>query len=314
MGARFRALAVAAISVVALAVPTHDASAGVARTWGVSTADLPSSFTTVNALSSSEGARPGVLMWYVAWGYNTAFPTADATAVTNWGATPEITWEPWNPSGGVSQPRYTLAKISRGSYDNYIKSWATAMKAWGKPIRLRFAHEMNGNWYPWAEGVNTNAKGSYVAAWKHVRSIFTSVGATNVSWVWSPNVPYSGSVALSQVFPGDAYVDEVALDGYNWGTTQTWSSWQSFHDVFAAGISQLGALSTRPVSIGEVGCTEIGGNKAQWMTDMWTTLSQWPQVRSLMWFDFNKETDWRIDSSASSAAAFANGLSSYLAG
>ena len=47
---------------------------------------------------------------------------------------------------------------------------------------------MNGNWFAWMEGVNGNQPGEYVAAWRHVHDIFTAVGATNVSWVWCPNV------------------------------------------------------------------------------------------------------------------------------
>jgi hypothetical protein len=42
-------------------------------------------------------------------------------------------------------------------------------------------------------------------------------------------VPYTGSTSLSSLYPGDAYVDQVALDGYNRGTTQTW-----IRDMFAA--------------------------------------------------------------------------------
>lgn len=295
-------------------VPFSGADAQNARMWGISSPGIPTDLSTPTALASSVGSRPGVLMWYVAWSYNSAFPTAAATSVRQWGAVPEITWEPWNPTRGVNQTTYSLARIAKGNYDRYIKSWAVSIKAWGGPVRIRFAHEMNGNWYPWAEGVNGNAAGSYIAAWRHVRSVFASVGASNVTWVWSPNVPYSGSVPLAQVFPGDTDVDEVALDGYNWGTTQTWSTWQSFADIFGPGLSQLASLSARPVSIGEVGSTEAGGNKAQWISDMWATLATWPQVRGLVWFDFNKETDWRIDSSPGALNAFAAGVGGYLAG
>ena len=97
-----------------------------------------------------------------------------------------------------------------------MRRWATQIKAWGKPLMLRFAHEMNGDWYPWSEGVNGNGAGQYVAAYRRVVTLFRSVGATNVTWVWSPNVAYPGSVPLSRLFPGDGYVDRTGLDGYNW--------------------------------------------------------------------------------------------------
>src|SRR5206468_3672998 len=101
--------------------------------------------------------------------------------------------------------------IASGAWDAYITRWAQAARTWGKPMRLRFAHEMNGNWYPWAEGVNGNVAGDYVKAWKHVRAIFWSVGATNVTWVWSPNIVYPGSTPLAGLYPGDTYVGEVGV-------------------------------------------------------------------------------------------------------
>jgi beta-mannanase len=170
---------------------------------------------------------------------------------------------------------------------------------------------MNGNWYPWAEGVNGNGPGDYVRAWKHVRAIFTRVGVPNARWVWAPNVPYAGSVPLASLYPGDAYVEQVGLDGYNWSTLQSWSWWQSFGEVFGPGLDELRALTSRPVVIAEVGCPEVGGDKAAWVTGMWSTLAAHPEVRGLTWFDFAKETDWRIESSPASVEAFRAGLAGF---
>ena len=106
-----------------------------------------------------------------------------------------------------------------GHHDAYIREFAEAAKAWGHPFFLRFNWEMNGNWFPWSEGVNGNQPGEYVAAWRHVHDIFTQVGATNATWVWCPNVdPASKLHDLASLYPGDAYVDWTGLDGYNWGT------------------------------------------------------------------------------------------------
>ena len=89
---------------------------------------------------------------------------------------------------------------------------------------LRYGHEMNGSWYPRADGVNGNAPGDFAAAWRHVHDVVTAAGATNPSWVWSPNIPYTGSTPLDGLYPGAVYVDAVALDGYNWGTSAGWST------------------------------------------------------------------------------------------
>ncbi|WP_375477800.1 glycoside hydrolase family 26 protein [uncultured Jatrophihabitans sp.] len=271
----------------------------------------PASPAALRALVRDVGSSPGQIMWYVAWSLNTGFPVADADRTRAAGAVPEITWEPWNPARAMSQTRYALARIVAGDFDRYIGSWARAVATWGFPLRLRFAQEMNGSWYPWAEGVNGNAAGSYVAAWRHVHRIFAAAGADNVTWIWSPNVPYPGSTPMAELFPGDT-VDEIAIDGYNWGNQQG-RSWASFDAIFRQAIEELSAMSRRPISIGEVGCSTAGGDKARWIAAMWRTLAQWPRVHSVTWFDLDKEADWRIASSAASARAFASGLSSYLA-
>ena len=305
----------------AAAVPAEPAASPVAaqttvrpRTWGVTLPDLPASTAGLAALHRSTGARPGVVMWYVAWSLRTGFPVADAQRIRGTGATPEITWEPWDPAQGPSQPAYSLAGIARGDHDAYLRSWARSVAAWGHPVRLRLAQEMNGTWYPWADGHNGNARGSFAPAWRHVVSVFRAQHATNVTWVWSPNVPFGGSTPLSTVFPGDATVSEVALDGYNWANLQPGSTWTSFAGVFGAGVTQLGRLSRRPISIGEVGCPQAGGDKAAWTSAMWRTLASWRQVRGVMFFSFDKEADWRIDSSAAARTAFARGVAGYLRG
>jgi beta-mannanase len=253
-------------------------------------------------------------MWYQQWAGAGGFPSDAADRVAATGAVPEITWEPWNAADGTTQPAYSLSAIAFGQQDAYIRSWATSIARWGKPLRLRFAHEMNGSWYPWAEGVNGNATGSYSAAWRHVHDLFVASGARNVIWVWSPNVSYPGSMGLTGLFPGDSYVDEVALDGYNWSTLQAGTTWQSFAQIFQPSLDELHAITARPASIGEVASTEVGGDKAQWITDMFTTLKATPAIRGFTWFDFAKETDWRVDSSAASAAAFRAGLAAVYAG
>ena len=58
----------------------------------------------------------------------------------------------------------------------------------GHPFFLRWGHEMNSDRFPWSEDANGNRRGEFVQAWRHIHDIFTSVGASNVSWVWCPNV------------------------------------------------------------------------------------------------------------------------------
>ncbi|MEO7754082.1 MAG: hypothetical protein ABIS35_11790 [Terracoccus sp.] len=68
-------------------------------------------------------------------------------------------------------------------------------------------------------------------------------------------------------------------------------------------------LTSRPIVVGETGCTEVGGDKAAWVTDMFASLADHPEIRGVTWFDFDKETNWRIDSSPGSLDAFRTGVS-----
>jgi beta-mannanase len=167
---------------------------------------------------------------------------------------------------------------------------------------------MNGNWNPWSEGVNGNLAGQFVRAWRHVHNLFVQARATNVVWVWNPNVNFTGSTPLAGLYPGDAYVDVVGLDGYNWGTSQTWSTWQTPTQVFAATVAAVKKLTARPILLCEVASSEEGGIKAAWMAQFFAYLAATPAIHGFAWFEFNKETDWRVESSLASERAFIAGL------
>lgn len=279
--------------------------------FGVAAPGLIRDLSGLDQLTSAVGVKPTVATWYEHWYWKRAFPTAEVEAARVWGITPQVTWEPFDSTKGNNQPVYRLKEIAAGAHDAYITSWAEGIKTWGYPIRIRFAHEMNNRGYPWCAGVNKNTPDDYIRAWLHVRDIFTTVGATNVKWIWCVQNVFPGTVPLTALFPGDVAIDEVAIDGYNplpWG-----SPWTSFDGVFKRSIAEILPLTSKPISIGETGCPQVGGDKAAWIRDMWTALAGWPQVKGVLWFNFNKEADWRIDSSPASLAAFRDGLATYLA-
>ena len=283
-----------------------------ARVLGLAVAGAPTELAEVAGIEERTGVDVDQVTFYRAWSLGGDFPAADATRVTEAGAVPELVWEPWDPAAGLEQPAYSLDAIASGAHDAYLSRWARQVKSWGQPLVIRFAHEMNGDWYPWAAGVNGNTAADHRAAWRHVVSVFTRARVKNVTWLWTANVPYPGSTPLSQLYPGDSYVGRVGLDGYNWGTTQSWSTWQSFGEVFGPGVAELDALTARPLHVTETGAPEgAGGDKAAWVTDMWAWLDAHPEVSGLTWFSLAKEADWRVDSSEASLAAYAAGASTF---
>jgi hypothetical protein len=258
----------------------------------------------LDAVSRLVGEQPTIILGYK--DFQQPAPIAELNSVTGRGAVPLVTWEPW-VAGGAIQPDYTLAAIAGGNFDAYISKWGTDLAAWGKPVMLRFAHEMNGDWYPWCGTINGNQPADYIRAWQHVHRLITAAGASNVTWVWSPNGGGPGDMAA--MYPGDEYVDVLGLDAYNWGTTQTWSSWLSPEAVYGYWLDQLRAIAPgKQIILAETASTETGGSKADWIAALIPYLKAQPDVTAFIWFNLNKETDWRINSSQAAATAFTAAL------
>ena len=227
---------------------------------------------------------------------------AEMRAIAARGATPLVTVEPWDGTDG-SDPRYTLARIAGGAFDDWFAAGAKASRAYGEPYYLRFAPEMNGAWTPWGAGVNGNTPRDYVHAWRHVRRIFAVHGATNAIWVWAPNT-LGGAADFRPYFPGSDEVDVLGLDGYNWGSFDVW---QSYSQVFGRSYDELCTLDpVKPVIIAETASTERGGDKAAWIASAYRSeiAARTPRVKIVVWFNLDKETDWRVGSSAASLRAF----------
>ena len=216
-----------------------------------------------------------------------------------------ITWEPWRSGAGPQQPEYAPVAIAAGQHDRYIRDWAQAVRTAGRVIHLRPMHEMNGTWYPWASPGGRHRPADYVAAWRHIRSLFDAEGARNARWIWSPNgadVPAGN--AMEDYYPGEDQVDVLGCSAYNWGTTQPWSRWTSFRDLMSDPYRRLTALGPQPVWLCETGCTPRGGSKAAWVRGMLAAAAAFPRLDAVLWFNVDKETDWRATEPRRVAAAF----------
>jgi beta-mannanase len=132
-------------------------------------------------------------------------------------------------------------------------------KTWGKPLYLRFAHEMNGNWNSWSPASTTIGR-EYAAAWKRVHDIFRKEGATNVRWVGRPT---SNTTAA----PPSPTSTRATLTSTGWGSTattgarRTRKAWQDSPRSFGSSYNKLAAMTTKPMMIAETASTELGGQK-----------------------------------------------------
>jgi hypothetical protein len=210
----------------------------------------------------------------------------------------------------------SLRKVTKGAYDGAFRRWANEAASWGYPLLLRFDFEMNGQWFPWGtRPINQNTPADFVAAWRHVHNIFTAAGATNVGWVWCPNIdPLREMTSVNRLYPGGAYVDWTCLDGYNFG-----KSWMSFSKLYTSSYRRIVRLApSKPMLIGEVATTGRGGNKARWIHNMFRALPSFRHIHGLLWWDKwarkdNRRLDWPIETSKAASTAFRRGISSTLA-
>lgn len=259
------------------------------------------------------GKKMSLIHWGQPWKMKNQFQPFYAPWFDNvrqHGAIPLIDWSSWNLGDGPNQPGFRLEDISDGDYDAYIRQWASDAKKWGHPFFLRFDWEMNGTWqFPWSEQLNGNKPGEYIQAWRHVHDIFNRVGATNVTWVWCPNVASKTTVPFAEIYPGDAYVDWACLDGYNHA-----NPWLSFDDIFAASYAELTKLAlNKPIMIAEMASLEAGDDgarKAAWIADaLGTQLPRaYPKVRAVVWFNWDDgiaTNTFPIESSSAAVQAFA---------
>lgn len=215
-----------------------------------------------------------------------------------------------------------LDAINAGAADARLIKMARDLAAFGDPVLLEPAWEMNGNWqYAWQgveNGGNATAPARYVSAWRRIVDIFRREGAANVRFVFNPNVgnpvQYGAGTThwnwYGNYYPGNAYVDYVGAHGFN--APRVWGgSWKGFGETFnGAGadyiLSDLASrYPTKPIIVGEFGSDEgTADAKAQWISEAYRTMLNHPNVVGAVWFNMNKEADWRIESSPAAEAAF----------
>jgi|TARA_R110002126_G_scaffold72364_1_gene180896 beta-mannanase len=264
-----------------------------------------------------------IIQIYKAWGEGQIydFPKNKVDAIVRIGSVPMITWEPWlekfskenfpNIKDLEQRNEHGLSSIANGDYDTYIKEWATEAAKVDYPIYLRVGHEMNDPYrYPW--GPQNNEPTEYVAAFKHIRDVFESVGASNVIWVWSPHLSYG---KFQEYYPGTDYVDIIATGALNYGTSTSWSDWWTFKEIFGNFYDQL-AVFYKPMMIAEFGSLKPGGNRAKWFGDALEDFNKkYPYVNAIVFFHYAsdgtityKNVDWYIKNDAEVTTEIKNQL------
>ena len=303
---------------------TAAAAAPCSITFGMHETSAPwdPTMATIRELDRHINRHSAIVHWYAQWGDvgSGAFAANQPwmlnvvrhyTSIGVTGATPLITWEPWGPAPyTASNNTFPLQAIAAGNFDPYIDSWAIGLKVYGDPVMLDVFHEMDGSWYPWGYGVNGNTPADLIAAYRHVHDRFALAGATNVQFVWNVNFWNYSGVDQRDFYPGDAYVDWMAVDAYNWGAAGggSWESLaQALSDVNV--YDRLASLNPdKPMMLAEWASAEPtsddppGVTKGQWIIDAARSLAiQFPRIKAVVWFNLTG-TPFALDSSSDSMA------------
>ncbi|MGF1452033.1 MAG: glycoside hydrolase family 26 protein [Opitutales bacterium] len=202
-----------------------------------------------------------------------------------------------------------LEAIAAGKFDAPLRRFAQGAAETGLPVILRFGFEMNGDWFPWG-----GQPEAFKRAWRHAHALVSAHDGGRVQWMFSPNVLWDDRTFESDYapyYPGDAYVDWVGLDGYNFGDNyDQYHRWQSFTEIFGPSITAIGRFE-KPLILSEVGCAE-DPRKPTWLREMFAGLREFPSVEAFVYFNYDKrsegEPDWSLDSSPAALRAFRENL------
>jgi hypothetical protein len=234
-------------------------------------------------------------MYYSGW--FVPFPAAFAATAASNGAVPLVQMDP---------DKISVAKIAAGRYDGYLSAYAEAVRAYRHPVIISFGHEMNGNWSTW--GYQNTSPKVFVAAWRHIVTLFRNLGASDVTWLWTVNIiddTQQGKIpAPAPWWPGSSYVTWVGIDGY-----YLKPNWQ-FAPLFGPTIARVRALTRDPILIAETGATAFAGQPAK-IADAFAGIHAYGLL-GLVWFDSTnmKGQDFSL-SGAAAMTAFRDGASTF---
>jgi hypothetical protein len=233
-------------------------------------------------------------------------------------------------------------EITAGKLDAAIDAAIEAFKAYPRDFFMRYCWEADGSRASKRTLVHHPA--DFVAAWRYIWNRFHAAGVTNVIWVWTGNAngykindPYTNNQPPApQYYPGDAYVDWVSADGYNWhgAPTHPGDRYRDFLEIYDQfmkwarsddpATGHVG--SAKPIMVAEYGTQEQsdgGADKALWFRRAHATVEPrtastpadctycgaYSDVQAMVYFDIagnsaDTEGGWAVDTTQPSFDAY----------
>jgi mannan endo-1,4-beta-mannosidase len=255
---------------------------------GVFEPGSPPSYQPIEQFAEATDREPNLIGYYSGWAE--PFATSFADMVYKHGLIPFVQIDPTLAS---------VSAIATGAYDVYLDTYAVAVRNFGHQVVIGFGHEMNATWYSW--GYGKTPPSTFVAAWRHIVSLFRSQGADNVTWLWTVEADSSTTGPVASWWPGPGYVDWIGIDGYYNSPADTFSR------VFVPTINAVRAITDKPVLLSETAVTRRANQYAH-IVNLFEGMAKYKTL-GLVWFDKDQlqqseHQDWRIEGDVQAEVAF----------
>jgi hypothetical protein len=264
---------------------------------GVFEPGAPPDYHPIADFAAAVGRQPSLVGYYSGWAQ--PFDTSFAQTLYQHDEIPFVQIDPTDAS---------VAAIANGTYDDYLRSYADSVRDFAHAVAIGFGHEMNAPWYSW--GYKQTSPATFVAAWRHLVTLFRSAGAGNVTWVWTIQADESGTRPIAAFWPGAQYVTWVGIDGYYYHPSDTFAS------VFGETIDQVRTLTSKPVLLSETAVGPAAGQSDK-IQDLFHGMAAYKTL-GLVWFDKAQHggilhPDWRIEDSGPAETFFQLAVATELA-
>jgi len=251
------------------------------------------------------GGAPKYVLFFRDLSRDRGFPRQVVEICARKNLIPVISFEPapWHARDNADG----LGDIADGRWDTYFKQWGLAAARWNKTVIFRFGFEMNGGWFSWGQQPK-----KFKQAWRRIHHLFRQAAATNIKWMFSPNVAAANSGVLQDpltYYPGHDVVDFVGLDGYNFGDHyDRWHRWQRYEEIFEPSLTRLARLN-KPLFLSEIGCAD-DRRKPAWMNDFLNRVAADQRITAFIYYNYYPKArgypNWRLDSDDISLQVFRN--------
>jgi hypothetical protein len=220
------------------------------------------------------------------------------------------------PLVNVEFPAGTSAAAIAGqqAWTNTISTFAANVKLWldkggGRRLFIAPMAEMNGNWVSY--GMDP---ANFKVAYSKFINAFANrgIGGSQVRWVFAPNGWSTPPGRIVDYYPGHDLVDVIGISAYNWGNWTPDPGWQTPQQAMGPFLNELRAFApNKPYLITQTASGPSGGNRDQWLRDMFAYLAADPNVIGMLYFNIHNsssEPNWIIYDGNNLAAGFRDGM------